>query len=429
MALVELYRETGEARYLALAGWFLEQGGVTNRREFCGHAVRAGYFMAGATDYYLESGDAAYWSAIHSQWQDMTQRKSYITGGVGSRHSGEALGQPYELPNDRAYTETCAAIAAIFWHWRKLLAGGEAIYADWLERTLYNGFLSGVSLSGAEYFYVNPLAESGLGEDDPWYAWARREPMTRRPWYDCTCCPPNVQRMLAALPAYFYSTSEDGLWVHLYDNSRLEWRLPGGAALAVTQETTYPWSGKVRLRVSSDALRPFSLFLRIPAWAESATVTHNGEPVDGVRPGSYQRLTSFWRDEQVELDLPMPVEQMESHDLVAGNRGAVALQRGPLVYCLEGVDHRGLDVRRMRLLRRSELAALHRPELLGGVTTVSGSGCFVTDYDEQPLYHSAQNAPMLRLEESPLTFIPYYAWANRGPSSMAVWIPCAAESD
>jgi len=429
MALGELYRETGEPRYLALAGWFLEQGGASERQTFSGHAVRAGYFMAGATDYYLESGDPAYRNAIDSQWQDMTRRKSYITGGVGSRHTGEAIGQPYELPNERAYTETCAAIAAIFWQWRMLQAGGEAVYADWLERTLYNGFLSGVSLSGDEYFYINPLADSGLGEDDPWYAWARRGPTQRRSWYDCTCCPPNVQRLLAALPAHFYSTSADGLWVHLYDNNRLEWRLPGGVAVTVSQETTYPWSGQVRLRVQAEAARPFALYLRIPAWARSATVRHAGREVEGVRPGSYLRLTSLWQDEAVELVFPMPVERMRSHDLVSANRSAIAIQRGPLVYCLEGVDHQSLDVRRMQLVPGAELVVEHQPELLGGVTAIKGGGRFVANYDDLPLYHTHDTPPALRLEETPLTFIPYYAWANRGATSMAVWIPCAAEGD
>lgn len=424
MALVELYRETGEGRYLALATHFLEASESITRPEISGHVVRALYFMAGATDAYLETGQ--YWPTIEAQWRDLTAHKVYITGSIGARYTAEALGNAYELPNERAYAETCASVASIFWQWRLLLATGRAVYTDWLERTLYNGFLAGVSLSGAEYFYMNPLACTGREETDPWYAWARKEPYQRQLWHDCTCCPPNAQRLLASLPGYFYTTSADGLWVHLYAASEATCQLENGRSVAIVQETDYPWRGEVTLHLSSDSEQPFDLHLRIPGWAGQATVQLNGVPLPGVSPGHYFTISGVRRQETVRLALEMPVERVVAHSALAGNRGAVAVQRGPLVYCLEGVDHQQHDARRLYLPADASFTVRHRPDLLDGVTTIMADG-WEADDGERPLYQylSLQQPP--HFSPMPLTFIPYYAWANRGPSSMNVWVPLRSQ--
>lgn len=422
LALIELYRATQESRYLALAGYFLEQRGVADRTTIHGHAVRAAYFMSGAMDYYLETGHSGYIEAIHAQWADLIAHKIYVTGGIGGRYEGESVGNDHELPNERAYAETCAAIAAMMWNWRLLQAGGDARFTDWLERTLYNGFLAGVALSGDEYFYINPLASSGKDETDPWYPWAWRASPRRLPWYECTCCPPNAQRFLASLPIYFYSTSAEGLWVHLFDNNTMEWRLPDGSTVTVVQQTDYPWSGNVRLKIASDSSQPFALFVRIPGWAEQATATLNGSPVANVQPGAYLQLNRLWRDDTLELNFDMPVELTVTNQFLASNRGQVAIRRGPLVYCLESVDHEGQDARYLIAREESIYQPRHEPDLLGGVTTITTDGLKCASCQDEPLYLSLTQQAERVYEPTPLKFIPYYAWANRGLSSMTVWV-------
>jgi hypothetical protein len=283
MALVELYRTTGERQYLDFAGYLLS--GVekerlklsdrmtvymfsgtpfTSRTQFEGHAVRAMYAASGATDYYLETGDPVYWKTLSLLWQDMARHKLYITGGVGSRAAGEAFGEPYELPNSQAYTESCAAIANMMWNWRMLAATGEARFMDIIERALYNGINSGMSLDGTLYCYRNPLESSGE--------------KIRNPWYDTTCCPPNLQRTLASLPGYLYSTSAEGLYVHLFHNSTLKWSLENGTPLEVVQATKYPWEGEVALTLTPATASDFTLFVRIPAWAAGTRVRVTARP-------------------------------------------------------------------------------------------------------------------------------------------------------
>jgi DUF1680 family protein len=364
--------------------------------------------------------------AIEDQWQDLITRKVYITGSVGPRHTGEAFGIPYELPNERAYAETCAAIGSIFWNWRMLHIAGDARYADWLERTLYNGFLSGVSLSGTDYFYENPLAGDGLAQDDPWYAWARRQPPQRQPWYDCTCCPPNVQRLLAALPGYFYSTSDEGLWVHLFAENVFNCELPDGSAATLIQQANYPWDGEMMIHLSTASTQPFSLFIRIPGWAGHATASVDDEPIGNIQPGRYLQLKRIWHGtHSIRLSLDMSVQMMVSDDRIAPNRGSVALQRGPLIYCLEGIDHDGVDVRDLRLPRDASFTTRHDEERLGGVTLIEGQGLIVDRSTPRPLYRPLQSDRPLTTSPLPLRFLPYYAWANRGPSSMTVWVPLA----
>jgi hypothetical protein len=311
----------------------------------------------------------------------------------------------------------------IFWAQRMLHATGDAAYADWLERVLYNGFLAGVSLAGTKYFYENPLADSGQGEDDPWYGWARRPPRQRQEWHACTCCPPNAQRLLAALPGYFYSASADGLWVHLFGQSQLQGQLADGAAVTITQATDYPWEGQVRLTVTSEAEREFTLRVRIPGWAETAAVAVDGRAVDEAAPGQYLALRRVCRPGSVvEIDLGMPARRLVSDERVAGNRGSVAVQRGPLVYCLEGADHAGADVRDLRLPDEAALTPQPEAGLLNDVTVVEAAGLQAVRDDAAPLYRRSEQPTPEAWTPAPLRFIPYYAWGNRGPNSMTVWV-------
>ena len=423
LGLLELYRVTGERRYLGQAQYFVEARGqgllgkpygiwspeyaqdhkpVRELDAVVGHAVRALYYASGVADVYAETGDAGYLSALERQWDNMTTKRMYVTGGVGSRYEGEAFGKDYELPNERAYTETCAAIASVMWNWRMLALAGDARYADLMEWTLYNAVLPGLSLDGQHYFYQNPLADDGAHH--------------RQAWFGCACCPPNVARLLASLPSYFYSTSEDALWVHLYAEGRLETTLENGQRVALEQRTRYPWDGEVTLNVQAEG--NFALRLRIPSWAQEATLRVDGEAVD-VQAGSYARLARDWRvGDTVELSLPMPVRYLETHPHVTENTGRVALARGPLLYCVEGSDP---DPRDLVLSHNPSLTAEHRPDLLGGVTVLTGQAQRLEpDAWNGALYRKVREAETTT--EVALTAIPYFAWANREPGPMLVWL-------
>lgn len=410
MALVELHRTTGNEKYLDLAGFFLSVQKFAEKQSIEGHAVRAGYLASGAADYYAETGDEKTKNALERLWSDMVYGKMYVTGGIGSRYEGEAFGLPYELPNERAYTETCAAIASVMWNWRMLSIEGECRFADEMERALYNGFLSGVSIDGGEYFYMNPLA-------------CYRE-YQRVPWFGCTCCPTNVVRMIASIPGYMYSTSDEGVWVHLYENSKLEWELPSEDSFTIEQKTGYPWDGEVKIAVSTEEPLDFSLFLRIPGWCESVSVQVNDEAAHGAAPGEYLRLDRTWRQgDVVRLAMEMPVSLQEADPRVREDAGSVAIQRGPVVYCLESVDNHGVPIRDAEIAVAEEMTAEHEPHLLGGVTVIRGKGVYPKpDQDRGPLYRPSDGV-RLEFEEIDLKAIPYFAWANRGPSDMKVWIP------
>ena len=409
MALIELYRTTQKREYFDLAGFFLEVQEFAERQYIEGHAVRALYLTSGAADYFAETGDEKTMEALERLWADVTLKKMYITGGVGSRYQGEAFGWPYELPNERAYAETCAAIASIYWNWRMLAIKAESRFADVMERTLYNGFLSGVSLDGWHYFYMNPLACYGDYQ--------------RQEWFGCTCCPTNVVRMLAAMPGYFYSTSHEGVWVHLYDNSRLSWHLHDGTKLTLEQKTDYPWDGQVEITVIPEATAEFALFLRIPSWCEGASVSVNDDAPSGVLPGDYLKLERAWQPgDIVHLDLPMPVVLTEADSRVKEDLGMVAIQRGPVVYCLESKDNPDVPIRDAELMIDEDFTAEFKPHLLGGVTVIEGKGVYACpDQDRGPLYRPLDGI-RLEVRETDLHAIPYYSWANRGPSNMAVWL-------
>lgn len=431
MALVELYRTTGNNAYLEFARYLLS--GVdrerlklkesemrytfsgrpfTSRANFEGHAVRALYAASGATDYFAEAGDPAYRRTLDLLWSDLVNRKMYITGGIGSRAQGEAFGEPYELPNLQAYTESCAAIANIMWNFRMLAATGEAKYADVLERSLYNGVNSGVSLSGTLYCYRNPLASNGE--------------KIRNPWYETTCCPPNIQRLFASLPGYFYATSRDGVFVNLYHNSELDWKLEDGTPIRLMQSTNYPWGGDVKLTVQPGKKANFTLYLRWPDWASKATVTINGTKLEvGAKPGTYIPLTRTWQPgDTVVLSLPLQITPMIANPRVADDFGRVAIQRGPLVYAMEQIDQNGASLNDISLRAGATGTAEFRKDLLGGVWVLKFPG-FVAENSSsnQPLYQPLTAGSSRGRRAITLTLIPYYAWANRETTPMEVWIP------
>ncbi|MCC6484036.1 MAG: glycoside hydrolase family 127 protein [Armatimonadetes bacterium] len=412
MALIELYRTTGRRSYLELAGFMISAQHFALRQQIGGHAVREGYIAAGAADYFAETGDEALHRALDVVWHDMSSGKVYITGGLGSRHGGEAVGNAYELPNERAYAETCAAISNAMWNFRMLGITGDGRYADMMERALYNGFLSGVSLDTAHWFYVNPLA-----------CW---ESYQRSAWFGCTCCPTNAVRMLASIPGYLYGTSDDGIWVHLYEDSQLEWCLSDGVKVLLTQETHYPWEGKVRLTVNPERDTEFSIHLRAPAWCSKLSVAVCGEKLSSEITNGYITISRKWkRGDNVELTMEMPVELMESDRRVAENRASAALQRGPLVYCLESTDNPGLSLRGVQISRTAKFEPRSGPELLGGVTVLAGVGTETPFEEGAPLYRPLGSLKSPEATQAQLTAIPYYAWANRGISQMEVWIPLA----
>jgi hypothetical protein len=449
MGLIELYRTTGERRYLDLAGYILHGdprivrhpervvytfSGIpfTERTHLQGHAVRAMYACSGATDYYLETGDQSYWKTLENLWQDMVNTKIYVTGGLGSRWEGEAFGDAYELPNSRAYAETCAAIGSYMWNWRMLAATGDARFTDVMERALYNAINVGMSLDGTLYCYANPLESPG--RSDP--TWHSKEGTVRNPWYDVLCCPPNIERTLGALPGYMYSTSKDGLYVHLYDNSLFDWHLEDGTGLKVEQKTNYPWQGTVEMTVTPAKAKEFTLHVRVPGWARAAKVSVNGKNLkEGVTPGGYLPIQRRWKPgDHMKLELDMTPQLLTAHPRVVDDLGKVAVQRGPLVYCLEQFDQQGVESLFDVALAADknpakDFSTEFRPDLLGGVTVVRTKAiAYPPSSSRGPLYRPIGTTERTTGRDVELTFIPYYAWANREPSPMRVWIPYAGKA-
>ena len=431
LALVKLYEATGEERYLKLAKFFLDERGhqdcgrklqgpysqdhvpVTEQSEPVGHAVRAMYLYCGMADVAAYTRDKAYIAALDRLWANTATKKMYVTGGVGSTRHGEAFGKNYELPNRTAYCETCAAIGHALWNHRMNLLHADAKYADILERILYNGFLSGVSLDGETFFYVNPL--DSLGKHH------------RQAWFGCACCPVNVVRMVPSIPGYVYATDSDGIYVNLYVASTARVKHKDGT-VTLKQETRYPWDGTVRITVEPEKPTALTLALRIPAWARGetqtaglyrmaaldgvpgASVSINGRPVECPQlEKGYARIVRKWKSgDVVTLEMPTPVRRVYSHPEVKDDAGRVALQRGPVVYCLEGVDN-GKQLPHVYLPADAKLAAEHRGDLLGGVTVVMGKAMVRRDDNG--------NAP------TDIVAVPYYAWDHREAGPMMVWIP------
>jgi len=429
MALVELYRETGQRKYLEQAAYFLEArghgllaGGWFDRTYFqdhaplrsldrmAGHAVRALYFMCGVTDLYLETGDPALMDVLKRLWTRMVMRQLYVSGGVGARHDGEAFGEDFELPNSRAYTETCAAIGNVMWCHRMLAATGDARYTDLLEWTLLNAVLPGWSLDGHSYLYVNPLEDDGHHR--------------RQPWYHCACCPPNLARTIAALPGYFYGTCEDAVFVHLYGQSAATLKV-GHQPVTLVQRTRYPWEGSVSFEVEADG--EFALNLRIPGWSLGASVRVNGEPMThDLRSGSYAEVRRRWkRGDQVQLSLPLPTRFLSAHPHVPEDTGRVALTRGPVLYCVEARNHRGIDLRDLEVDPSTPLEAVWEPGSPGGLIVLRGfarsrapgkpwSDRLYLPVGEKPRREGAG--------EVAFTAVPYLSWGNGEPGAMRVWL-------
>ena len=433
MSLIELYRITGDKRQLDLAGYIL--GGderiqfperrtiymfsgtpFTARTQLEGHAVRAMYACCGATDYYLETGDPAYWKTLNTLWSDLVSAKMYISGGVGARSDGEAFGDAYELPNSRAYGESCAAIGNMMWNWRMLSATGDARFTDVMERALYNGINSGMSLEGTLYCYRNPLAFDPSTGDK-----------IRNPWYDVTCCPPNLERTFASLPGYLYSTSSDGVYLHFYENSELNWHLEDGTGLKVEQKTNYPWEGEVEVAVTPDRASEFTFYLRIPGWADSAQVAVNGKPLSGVTPGQYLAMRRRWQaNDVIRLQLPMREHVLQANVRVPEDTGRVAVQRGPLLYCMEELDQpSGAKLAHVALELGSEPEAgfqnEYQKQLLDGIVVLRHRGVAYEESASGARLYSRYTGQAPRTRQLPLSFIPYYAWANRQPTAMQVW--------
>ncbi|MFE9450884.1 glycoside hydrolase family 127 protein [Streptomyces sp. NPDC006739] len=433
-ALVELYRETGERRYLDLAGYFVDRHGhgLVGGEAYCqdrvplreaanveGHAVRQLYLLAAAADLAAETGDAELRTVNERLWQAMTATKTHLTGGLGAHHDREDFGDPYELPNERAYCETCAAIASVQWSWRLALLTGEARYSDLIERTLYNGFLAGVSLDGERWLYVNPLQVRD-GHTDPGGDQSAR----RTRWFRCACCPPNAMRLLASLEHYLASGDEQGLQIHQFVTGRYS-----AGPYAVRAETDYPWEGTVAFTVEeSPRDRPWTLSVRIPHWCRefrvrcgSGTYDQTDAPVEG----GWLRLERDWAPgDRVVLELGLEPRLTAADPRVDAVRGCAAIERGPLVYCLEQVDHLGGGLDDIVLDATRPLAVKHRPDLLGGVTTVVAGGRRrrIPDAGWWPYGPAGDTAPDDG-EPVELTAVPYYAWANREDGSMRVWLP------
>ena len=456
MGAVELYRTTSDRKYLDLANVFIDMRGsqpagsrhyglggtdqtqdrvpLREETEAVGHAVTATYLYCGAADAYMETGDAALLEALNRIWSDVVRRKLYVHGGVGPLTRGlsirrddvhEAFADPYFLPNRKCYCETCSNIGGAMWSWRMLNITSEARYADVMERVLYNSGISGLGLDGDHFFYSNVLRRMGpnvplLRSDTP-------ERWKHRGGY---CCPPQLARTVAKMHGFAYSTSEDGLWVHLYESNELDTELSDGTAVKLVQETEYPWDGDVKIALELAQPAAFTLRLRIPAWAAGATVTINGLPIaDDVKAGTYAALKRTWRTgDTVELTLPMRVRLIQANPMVEELRGQVAVMRGPFVYCLESVDlPDDVNVMDVRLPRKIDLQPRFDSQLLGGLVVLEGQAWAVADPDWSGDPH---DSPLLYKEYGPveprlvrLRLIPYHVWANRGAGQMTVWMP------
>ncbi|HEV2065952.1 MAG TPA: beta-L-arabinofuranosidase domain-containing protein [Thermomicrobiales bacterium] len=443
LALIELYRATGERRYLEQARFFLDVRGrgtiggspyhqdatpLREQTDMVGHAVRAVYLNAGAADLVAEEDDAALRDALDAMWTNMTTRRAYVTGGIGSRWEGEAFGKDFELPNERAYTETCAAIGSIMWAWRMLTLRAEdnTRYADWIEHALYNAMLPGLSLDGQAYFYQNPLADEGTHR--------------RQPWFGCACCPPNIARILAQLPGYLYSVTSrrfpesdgrhDSVWVHLFAAGTATIPLDGGGSVTLRQATRYPWDGEIVISIEAlEEAGDFTLQARVPAWAGEATVEVNGErlPPSEAASGQYATMRRVWRvGDVVRLHLPMPPRRIVNHPRMAENAGRVALRRGPLLYCVEAADHPIGDVRDFVLPDDADIVAAQRPEDLNGIVVLTAEAVMESAAPawDGALYRTVEDSARDQPGRSSvmLTAIPYYAWANRGSGPMTVWL-------
>ena len=426
MGLVKMYRVTGKKEYLDLAKFFLDVRGngseynqshipVIAQTEAVGHAVRATYMYSGMADVAALTGDQAYVKAIDAIWEDVVYRKIYVTGGIGAVGGHEGFGPPYELPNMSAYNETCASIGNVYWNFRLFLLHGDSKYFDVLERTLYNGMVSGVSLSGDRFFYPNPLESMGQHE--------------RREWFGCACCPSNVCRFIPSVPGYMYATKDNRLYVNLFIQSTVNIELNGNS-IELVQDTDYPWSGDINLTVNPQKAGVFEVALRIPGWAQNQPIPGdlyffvirdestfqlliNDKQAKYDMKNGYAVLNRKWqKGDRIQLSLPMPIRRVKANEKVKADNGRVAIQRGPIVYCAEWPDFQDGKVLNLVLNKSAVLETSFKPNLLDGVQVIHGSAKKV----------KLDNDGEIVELDTDLMMIPYYAWANRGAGEMAVWI-------
>lgn len=451
--LVELYRTTGNREYLHLAEIFINNRGgskvevdstvrytmvgdmVQERRplrketEAVGHAVLALYCYAGAADVYAETGEQALVDALDRIWDSIVNRKMYVTGACGQTHHGassrkdfvhEAFIDDYVMPNLTAYNETCANVCNAMFNYRMLGVKGESKYADVMELVLYNSALSGISCDGKHYFYTNPLRRTHDHEMDT------TDQKTRVPYIHCFCCPPNLVRTIAKVSGWAYSLSENGVAVNLYGGNTLATKLQDGSELKLKQETHYPWDGVAKITITSCKNAPFEILLRIPDWTEGTRVLLNGKDAGvDAKPGTYVRIERRWKaGDVVLLDMPMDVKLIEGHPRIEEVRNQVAIKRGPLVYCVESPDlPQRTGILDVYLPENCDLKAQYRPEFLGGLTTISGDVLLRSD-KRSGMYRTLTRPTWNRVTT---TFVPYYAWSNRGESEMTVWLPIVWE--
>ncbi len=427
IGLIKLYRVTGEEKYLNLAKFFLDVRGkgeaynqahepVVEQDKAVGHAVRAAYMYSGMADVAALTNDRSYSDAIMKIWENIVHYQIYITGGIGATGGNEGFSEPYALPNISAYCETCASIANVFWNYRMFLQEGHEKFYDVLERTLYNGVLSGVSLTGDLFFYPNPLASAGQYK--------------RQEWFGCACCPSNISRFVPSLPGYIYATSEDGIYVNLYaaNEAKVDVR---GNSVKVVMETLFPWDGQVDIDLDPDEEKRFTLMLRVPGWARNEAIpgglynfmernndpvqiTVNGKMLPVDESSGYIRINRKWKKgDRISLNLPMPVRRIMAHEKIESNTGRFAIQRGPLVYCLEWLDQPDHRVFNLMGNKESVFSTEFDSTMLGGIQKIWFEG----------LHFSKDETGNFRHNRAVVTAIPYYVWANREPGEMMVWIP------
>jgi uncharacterized protein len=448
LALVKLYHHTGEARYLKLSQYFVDERGkqphyydeearargddpasfwaktyeynqshkpVREQDEAVGHSVRAVYLYSAMADLALETGDPALVDALHRLWDSVTRRRMYLTGGIGSSRFNEGFTWDYDLPNDSAYAETCAAIGLFLWGHRMLKLELDSRYADVMERALYNGILSSVNQEGSCFFYVNPLEVKREGE-----AVKQRLHMFtghRKAWYDCACCPPNIARLFASLGGYLYTQGPDEIIVHQFVGGKVDLEVAHQPVSLLT-ETRYPWDGEISITVTTQQETEFSLRLRLPDWCQKADLSVNGESIPVAVENGYIRIQRTWRTgDQITYRMEMPVMRVYADPQVSMNTNRVALQRGPLVYCLESTDQEAKNLSAVCLPRGSQIRSTFQEDLLGGVVTLQADGRRIRAAEgETYRYEPQETQPTL------LQAVPYYAWDNRETGDLLVWI-------
>lgn len=440
LALVKLYKVTDDKKYLELSDWFLDQRGhghgkggiwdnpnwgpkyaqddvpVKEQKEITGHAVRAMYLYAGAADVAAAKNDAGYLNAMKTVWEDVVYRNMYVTGGIGSSGSNEGFSVDFDLPNENAYSETCASVGMVFWNQRMNVLEGDSKYIDVLERSLYNAALDGLSLEGSRFFYGNPLASSGQH--------------SRREWFGTACCPSNISRLVASVGDYIYAKSEHAIWVNLFIGSNTKFQM-GNVEVPVEMTTNYPLDGVINLTMNPDQKTRFALKMRLPGWAkdepvpgglylfegkskETFTLLLNGKPAPYTEENGYLKIEREWeKGDKIQYSLPMEVRKLVSREEVSANSDRIAIQRGPLVYCVEGADNNG-KVWNILIPENADFKVVEFKVLDEKVMAVQADMTVMT---------GSEDGTNLRSETKKITAIPYYTWANRGQNEMQVWLP------